>query len=926
MRNVLKMEADRQYQVGNDKAGSSGTPRRESTSPPRSLTSAASVLIAVFAFAAVAVVVFLDELLDLPHLLFGTLRTPFNWPEAGVEVVLVVLIAGLSVHLIDRSEQRRRKAAGALAREKERLAVTLRSIGDGVIATDVEGTITIVNDAAEELTGWLEREGIGKPLSQVFHIINERTRQQCDNPVEKVLETGGVIGLANDTVLVAKDGTESVIADSGAPIRDAQDSVIGVILVFRDMTEQKRGEKAVQEAREYAQSIVQTVREPLVVLDANLRVISANRSFYETFKVTPEKTEGQFIYDLGNRQWDIPRLRELLEQILPENTVFEDCEVEHDFEAGGQRTMLLNARRIYRETNKTEMILLAIEDITERKRMEERIEHLNDVLRAIRNVNQLITREKNRDRLIRDACNTLIETRGYHYAWMALLNEAGELTSTAEAGVGEDFSAMIERWRRQELPPCAQKAMEQAEVAVIEDHLSTCADCPLVRQGVDRRSMASRLEYAGKSYGLLVVSHPRLPALDDEEQLLFKEVATDIAFALHSMEVEESRRRTDEALRESEEKFRLMVSEVKDYAIFMLDPEGRVSSWNEGAQYIKGYSTEEIIGEDFSRFYTREDVEAGKPEEELTEALAQGRFEDEGWRVRKDGSRFLASAVITALRDETGELKGFTKVTRDITERKRTEEELKRHREHLEELIEERTRELKQAQEELARKERLAVLGQLAGGLGHELRNPLGAIKNAAYFLNMAIEEPEPEVKETLGILDNEVATSERIISSLLGFARPKPPTLRKVDINKLVQDVLPRVIVPDNVELATELEPLPITLADPDQLSQVFGNIISNGVQAMSEGGRLAIKSTTHDAGWVEVSIADTGTGMPQEVREKIFEPLFTTKAKGIGLGLAVSKTLVEGNRGTIDVESEVGKGSTFTIRLPAGKGETLA
>jgi PAS domain S-box-containing protein len=796
MHDVLKMGTGRRHQIGNEEAGSSGAPQRESTPPPNSLTSAAGVLIAALAFAAVAVVVFLDELLDLPHLFFGTPPTPFNWPEAGVEVVLVALIATLSIYLLNRSERGRRKAGDALTGEKERLAVTLRSIGDGVIATDVEGNITIVNDAAEELSGWTQIEAMGKPLSQVFHIINEKTRQRCENPAEKVLETGGVIGLANHTVLVARDGTERIVADSGAPIRDEGGNVIGVILVFRDVTEQRRAEQ--------------------------------------------------------------------------------------------------------------------------------RIEHLNAVLRAIRNVNQLITKEKDRQKLLARTCRNLTEGRGYYSAWIAFLDEGKTASLTAESGLGDEFLPLAEQLKTGDLPYCARRCWDQAGVVLIENAEAECRDCPLRERHSAEWLMSVRLEYQGKVYGLLTVSVAAVFATDEEERKLFQEMAEDIAFALHSIEVEESRRRAEEALRESEERFRLMVSEVKEYAIFMLDPEGRVSSWNEGAQSIKGYSSEEIIGKHFSRFYTEEDVEAGKPEEELKEAIARGRFEDEGWRVRKDGSRFMASAVITALRDPAGELKGFTKVTRDITERKKTEEELRRHREHLEELVEERTRELKQAQEELARNERLAVLGQLAGGVGHELRNPLGAIKNAAYFLNMAIEQAEPEVKETLQILDNEVATSERIISSLLGFARPKPPTLRKVDINKLVQDLLPHIRMPENIEVATELEPLPITLADPDQLGQVFGNIITNGVQAMAEGGRLVIKSRATEPGWAEVSIVDTGSGMPPEAREKIFEPLFTTKAKGIGLGLAVSKTLVEGNRGTIDVESEVGKGSTFTVRLPVSGKES--
>jgi signal transduction histidine kinase len=247
------------------------------------------------------------------------------------------------------------------------------------------------------------------------------------------------------------------------------------------------------------------------------------------------------------------------------------------------------------------------------------------------------------------------------------------------------------------------------------------------------------------------------------------------------------------------------------------------------------------------------------------------------------------------------------------TERKRAEEELRKHRDHLREM-----------QERLIRSEKLAVLGQLAGGVGHELRNPLGAIKNAAYFLNMALEQPEPEVRETLEILKREVATSEHIISSLLDFARPKPPIRRKVNINEVVQETLSRNGVPGNVRVIRKLdESLPAILADPDQLVQVFGNIIRNAIQAMLEGGRLTVKSKVSRPGWVSVSISDTGVGIPPKDQKKLFEPLFTTKAKGIGLGLPVTKILVEGHGGTIEVKSKVGKGSTFTVILPMGEEE---
>ena len=214
---------------------------------------------------------------------------------------------------------------------------------------------------------------------------------------------------------------------------------------------------------------------------------------------------------------------------------------------------------------------------------------------------------------------------------------------------------------------------------------------------------------------------------------------------------------------------------------------------------------------------------------------------------------------------------------------------------------------------------RKAILGELAAGVSHELRNPLGAIKNAAYFLKMVLEEPEREVKECLEILEMEVASSEKIIRSILDFARPKPLNLSHVDIYGVIRNVLSHTIVPENVKILNQLDEtvLPIQ-ADLDKLTQVFENIILNAIQAMPEGGQLIIKYKVPTPEWMEISITDTGVGISQENMENIFKPLFTTKAKGIGLGLSVSKILINAHEGNIKVQSKVGKCSIFTVMLP--------
>ncbi len=255
--------------------------------------------------------------------------------------------------------------------QPEWLHVTLSCIGDGIITTDNQRMITFLNPVAEALTGWTFADATGLALDTVFHIVNEATRKRVESPTQKVLREGVTLGMSNHTILIAKDGTELPIDDSAAPIRSATGEVAGVVLIFRDVTERKRNEQLVQDALTYADNIIATMREPFLVLDHSLKVVTANESFYEDFHVTKEETQGQFVYDLGNRQWDIPALRTLLEEVLPQNQVFQDFVVVHDFPTLGRKSMLLNARRIRQPGNHSELILLAIDDVTKGLEIEE---------------------------------------------------------------------------------------------------------------------------------------------------------------------------------------------------------------------------------------------------------------------------------------------------------------------------------------------------------------------------------------------------------------------------------------------------------------------------------------------------------------------------------------------------------------------------
>jgi signal transduction histidine kinase len=301
------------------------------------------------------------------------------------------------------------------------------------------------------------------------------------------------------------------------------------------------------------------------------------------------------------------------------------------------------------------------------------------------------------------------------------------------------------------------------------------------------------------------------------------------------------------------------------------------------------------------------------------------------------GTGNLDYRVGTLAKDEIGELsRSFDRMTenlkettvsrnelaKEVAERKRAENRLKNYSGRLEEMVDERTKELKGAQEELVRKEKLAFLGQLSGSVGHELRNPLGVISNAVYLLKMVHNDGDETTKEYLDIISSEVQNSEKIISDLLDFSRTRSPEMDKVHVSEIVDGVLTRRPSPNGVTITTEIaEKIPPVYVDPRQVSQVLDNLISNAYQAMPEGGELKIKAEEIKKK-VSLSIMDTGLGISKENMKKLFEPLFTTRARGIGLGLSVSKGLIEANGGQIKVKSKEGSGSTFTLILPVREG----
>ena len=395
-----------------------------------------------------------------------------------------------------------------------------------------------------------------------------------------------------------------------------------------------------------------------------------------------------------------------------------------------------------------------------------------------------------------------------------------------------------------------------------------------------------------------------------------------IGFAKITRDVTEQRAAQLAAL-ESERRFRLLVEGVTDYAIFMLSPEGYVTNWNAGAERIKGYTAAEIVGQHFSRFYTPEDADADMPSKTLDTARREGRYEAEGWRRRKDGSRFWASVVVDAIYDD-GKLIGFAQITRDLSERREAQKQLEA------------------AREQLFQAQKMEAIGQLTGGLAHDFNNLLAGIVGCLELLRTRLAQGRiGELERYITAAQGASSRAAALTHRLLAFARRQTLDPKPTDANKLVADMeelVQRTVGPAiKVETVQAIGLWP-TLCDPNQLENAILNLCINARDAMPEGGRLTIETANmwldaraarerdmQPGQYAAICVSDTGVGMSSEVKARAFDPFFTTKptGQGTGLGLSMIYGFTQQSGGQVRIYSEEGEGTTVRIYLPRHQGE---
>jgi len=806
----------------------------------------------------------------------------------------------------------RRRAEAALREGEERYRATLYSIGDAVIATDQGGRVKQMNPVAEKLTGWTESQASGRPLDEVFRIVNEETHAVVESPVARVLRVGQVVGLASHSLLIGKDGKERPIADSGAPIRNEKGETTGVVLVFRDQTEERAAQKALKESEAFNRTIVESIPQQLFLKDRNCVYLAVNQPYAASLGCRPEQLvgkddfafyptelaekyraddravmesgqvkdmeerylaqgkeywihtikapvrddggqvtavlglfedisarqrveqslkdardrleEAQRAAHLGNWEWDalndqitgseefywlfdvapegLSRFSQFVERLHADDrervqrdvadALKQDRPYDTDYRVrlsdGGWRDVIARGRVFVDEGGKPLRMVGTCLDITERKRMEERIGHLNLVLKAIRNVNQLIVREKDPETLIRRSCEVLTETRGYFSAWIALYDESGKYMTAASAGLGDAFESLKDRFRSGQLAVC-DKAVHECGVHVVRNPAAECPNCPAATLYRGQSAIAVRLEHQGHIHGLLVMSmDPGLVDLVDEQNLI-EEVADDIAYALHGLDVE--------------------------------------------------------------------------------------------------------------------------------TQRTAAEDDLRKHRDQLEQRVRDRTAQLEESNKELE---------AFSYSVSHDLRAPLRAIDG---FTRLLADDYAPhldtEGKRLCSIIRENAAKMGRLIDDLLAFSRlgRAEMSLSRTDMETMANSVFHELTTPENLaRIDFQVGALPPALADPTLMRQVWMNLLANAIKFSSKQERAVIKvSAQQNQGESVYVVQDNGAGFEMQYVGKlfgVFQRLHSSKEfEGTGVGLALVQRVIRRHGGRVWAEGEIDKGATFYFAL---------
>ena len=748
------------------------------------------------------------------------------------------------------------QAQASLRASEQRWATTLASVGDAVIATDLVSKIIFMNGVAEEITGWTLAEASLKPIKEIFNIVNEQTRLEVEDPVSKVLEKGLIVGLANHTVLIRKDRSEVPIDDSGAPIKDKDGKTTGVVLIFRDISERKKAEKALEQSNQKITEIVESIQDNFYSLDRNWNFVYVNKQAATMLGAAPKDLVGQNIW-----------------KIFPKSvgTVFEE-----NYRAAMEKgeTRRFETRGNYADTWLMVTVFPSVDgitalatDISERKKDEAALQESEERFsKAFHNspVPQIITRfgdwryvDANESvlRLLEFSREELVGHTSVELNLIPLDSRDQGVSMVNDHDELRDFETAVRTKSGKII-----NVLSSSETIMLngQKHLiNTFIDITL------RRQMQAKLEeYAKNLEGLVVERTEKLEVSEEKYRTLFDSI--DEGFAIIEMVFDDDGKPSDYCF--------LDINSAFERQTGLTDAKGKFMR-----SLVPNHE------EHWFEIYGRVAI-TGQPMRFTNEAKALNRWYD-----------------VYAFPVGEGKIRKVAILFNDITQRMNLEKQLKDS-------------------------ERLAAIGATAGMVGHDIRNPLQAITGDLYLAKTELATvPESEEKkntiESLQEIEKNIDYINKIVADLQDFARPLNPHREEADLKQIIEGLIAKNGLPKNVKVNIKVEAdARKVVADSTFINRIMYNLVNNAVQAMPKGGKLSIH-TYNQANHTVISVKDTGVGIPENVKGKLFTPMFTTKSKGQGFGLAVIKRMSESLGGTVTFESQEGKGTTFIIRLPNPK-----
>jgi PAS domain S-box-containing protein len=769
---------------------------------------------------------------------------------------------------------------------EEKYTTLVEQSNDGIIIIQ-NGLVEFANSNMIKMTGFSLEEATGKPF---IEFVSPEHRASVMDIYQRRI-SGEKVPNNYEIEILTKDG-KHVPVDINASRIEYEKRTADMAIV-RNITERKQAEDALRQTEERYRDLFDNANDLIQSVSPEGHFLYVNRAWQKALGYSKKEIANLKVWDIIHPD-SIDHCMGTFQKVMSGDNV-KDIEAIFVAKNGSLIEVEGNAHSRFVEGRSisTQGIF---RDVTARKMAEERIVHLNSLLRALRDINQLITRESDREHLIHESCDILVRTRGYEKAWILLVDEDKNPLSIAGAGLGGESGLFMEQMRTGIYPECVKRLWNQRKPFRIYNNPGTKhKGCILAGRHDCRAVYRCRLEYDGKVYGMLGVTIPSHALSDEEEKELFLELSGDISFALAAIEKEEQRRRMEEELRRSETR----LAQAQSIA--------HVGSWE--WDILKN---EIFYSDEFHHMFGRrvKSLEAFlgalHPDDRvfvkkaINEALYKNKPYDLEYRVisLKGEERVIYAQAEVAF-GEDGQPLRMIGTVQDITERKKMEEQL-------------------------ILTDRLASVGELASGIAHELNNPLTGVIGLSQLL---VQRRVPkDIKEDLSLVNSEAQRAANVVKNLLTFARKHPPAKQLLNINDVITKVLEIRAYEErvrNVEVVTHLAPdLPKIMGDYFQLQQVFLNIVINAEFFMLKThGKGTLTITTRKIGdIVQASLADDGPGITKENLGHIFDPFFTTKevGKGTGLGLSICHGIITAHNGRIYAESKPGSGATFIIELP--------